>query len=199
MSTNIRGDQTRKTILDTAWTLISDKGADVSLGQIAKTCGITRQALYLHFGTRAGLLTAIVRRTDERLDIIRKLTESLECETPRDRVAKFADAWFDFVLEIYPVASDLIRLRAKDEDAAIAWSDRMSELKQITFALVKTLERDGVLAPHWRPRAGSEFVWTLISVQVWGLLTNDCGWPEEDARNHLKNQIIHSLIAHDQI
>ena len=45
-----RGDATRDQILDGAWELIAEHGADVSMAQIAKHTGLSRQAVYLHFG-----------------------------------------------------------------------------------------------------------------------------------------------------
>ena len=124
-----RIEKTREDILDAAWDLISVEGADVSVARIAKSAGISRQSVYDHFGTRGGMIFAMVRRIDERLSIKEELFAAFEKPDPRARLAITIDTWIDFVKEIYPVATDLIRLRATDQDVANAWEDRMSELK----------------------------------------------------------------------
>ena len=36
------------------------------MAEIAKAAGVSRQAVYLHFGTRGGMLMALVKRADRR-------------------------------------------------------------------------------------------------------------------------------------
>ncbi|MEJ2612245.1 MAG: helix-turn-helix domain containing protein [Candidatus Thiodiazotropha sp.] len=55
-------------LLDAAWDLINIEGTDASLARIAKAAGITRQSVYDHFGSRGGMIVAMVRRVDERLE-----------------------------------------------------------------------------------------------------------------------------------
>ncbi|MDG1826246.1 MAG: TetR/AcrR family transcriptional regulator, partial [Henriciella sp.] len=55
--------------MDSAWDLVAKEGADVSLATIAKAAGISRQSIYDHFGSRGGMLIALVRRADDRLSI----------------------------------------------------------------------------------------------------------------------------------
>ncbi|MBO6634502.1 MAG: TetR family transcriptional regulator, partial [Parvibaculum sp.] len=50
MSKNTKSERTRGEILDAAWTLIAERGASVSLGEVAAAAGITRQSVYVHFG-----------------------------------------------------------------------------------------------------------------------------------------------------
>lgn len=53
----IKGEQTRKTVLEAAIQLFGDHGYDgCSLGQIAKQAGVVQSALHYHFGTKDKLL-----------------------------------------------------------------------------------------------------------------------------------------------
>jgi AcrR family transcriptional regulator len=186
--------RTRTEILDRAWDLISARGAEVSLAEIARAAGISRQSVYDHFGSRGGLLLALVRRTDERLDIKARFDRAFEIADPVRRLETAVEVWIRFVQEIYPVASDLIRLRTTDEDASAAWEDRMSELKDWLETLTGSLERDGVLQAAWSAKEASDYLWASFSVQTWGLLTRDCGWPEEAAQDVLKRTICQTLL-----
>jgi AcrR family transcriptional regulator len=187
-------EQTRADILDAAWDLISVEGADASLARIAKAAGITRQSVYDHFGSRGGMIMAMVRRVDERLEIKERLFTAFQEPNPHTRVKKTIDVWTAFVQEIYSVASDLIRLRATDRDAASAWEDRMSELRQWLLELAKTLKREGALQPHWTAKSASEYLWSSFSVQIWGLFTEDCGWTNNQARAVLRRTIPQTLL-----
>jgi len=194
MSSQRRVQRTRTEILDRAWILISEQGADVSLDKIAKTAGVSRQSIYDHFGSRGGLILALVRRTDERLDIESSLFAAFELNDPQQRLKETIDVWIRFVQAIYPVATDLIRLRKTDEDASAAWEDRMSDLRTWLKVLTKSLQKDGALQPVWSAQTASEFLWASFSVQMWGLLTEECGWDAQDASNVLKRTLCQTLL-----
>lgn len=197
VSTNIRGDKTRAELLDAAWDLISEQGADVSVSKIAKAVGISRQTVYLHFGTRGGLLVALVRRADERFEIKEQFEAALHLENPSLRVAMTLKAWLGFVPKIYPVAKDLIRLQETDPEAAEAWADRMEELRDWLLELMSSIEKDGALKKGWSSDAASQFFWAQTSVHVWGLLKYDCGWDEEAIASHLGTMLTQSLLQAD--
>jgi len=186
--------RTRAEILDSAWDLISERGAEVSLAQIAGAAGISRQSVYDHFGSRGGLILALVRRADERLDIKARFDTAFETCAPVQRLEATIDVWISFVQEIYPVASDLIRLRSTDADASAAWEDRMSELRAWLLVLTGSLERDDALQPDWSAKQASDYLWASFSVQAWGLLTRDCGWSEDAALKILKRTICQALL-----
>ncbi|MBT3990005.1 MAG: helix-turn-helix transcriptional regulator [Rhodospirillaceae bacterium] len=74
--------KTRARILDAARKqLEACKGGEVRMTDIVKTAGISRQAVYLHFPTRAELLIA----TAQHLDEIENVDARLE---PRRTAAK---------------------------------------------------------------------------------------------------------------
>ena len=194
MSRSSRSDVTRSEILDAAWTLIREQGADVSLSEIARAASVTRQSVYLHFGTRGGLLLAMVRRTDERSGIIDRFGAVLDEPDPHQRFERFIAIWLAFVREIFPVAQDLIRLRDTDPDAASAWEDRMAALKGLIGRLIGSLQKDGALQPHWQQDEATGFLWASISVQMWGLLVRDCSWSDMDAERIISGQAARALL-----
>ncbi|MCB0952277.1 MAG: helix-turn-helix transcriptional regulator, partial [Microthrixaceae bacterium] len=77
MSTTVGyGDpETRNRILEAAWSLLAEHGAQIKLADVAARASVSRQALYLHFGDRAGLLVALVNHMDESLDLGESLVE----------------------------------------------------------------------------------------------------------------------------
>lgn len=194
MSRNSRGRKTRDDILDSAWDLISTKGAEVSVSQIATAVGMSRQTVYLHFGSRGGLLIALVRRADQRHEIKEAFDAALALPDPYARLTATLATWLDFVPTIYPVARDLIRLRDSDPEAAAAWDDRMTDLRSWLAVLTRSLNDDGALQDHWTPEAAAAHLWAHSSVQVWGLLTTECGWSPAQAAETITRTLCTDLM-----
>ena len=60
MATENAPSEVRTRILETAWRLIGERqDASVSLLEIAREAGVSRQTVYVNFGSRAGLLLAM--------------------------------------------------------------------------------------------------------------------------------------------
>ena len=164
------------------------------MARIAKAAGVSRQAVYLHFGTRGGMLMALVKRADQRFEIREGLFAAFGIADPAERLDASVGVWLDFVIRIQPVARDLIRLRETDPDAAGAWEDRMAELRSWLRVLVGSLDADGALAPGWTAQEATEYLWAASSVQMWGLLVRDCGWRDARAASALRTSIAKVLL-----
>lgn len=194
MSNSKRATRSRAEILDAAWDLIAARGAEVSLSEIAAAVGMTRQSIYVHFGSRGGLLVALVRRSDEREDIFAKFDRALALADPAERLDRYLKAWLVFVPKIYPVASDLIRLRATDEDAAAAWEDRMQDLWGCFRELAASLAKEGALAQGWTVPRAADHLWAACSVQAWGLLVKERGWSPAAASKTIRANAARVLL-----
>ena len=62
-----RGEATRRRILDAAIALICERGySGTSVDSVCKRAGVVKTALYWHFGSKAGLLAAIIGEITEQ-------------------------------------------------------------------------------------------------------------------------------------
>ena len=62
-------EQTRATLLATARVVFSERGyAETSMDDLTAQAGLTRGALYHHFGDKQGLLAAVVDEIDAEMD-----------------------------------------------------------------------------------------------------------------------------------
>lgn len=179
MSNLKKSDRTKVEILDASWDLIVESGAAVSLAEVAKAVGMTRQSIYVHFGSRSGLLLALVRRADVRFEIWENFERAMTNDTPRGRFDAVLRAWAQFVPKIRPVATDLIRLRSTDADADAAWVDRMTDLHSFFRRLVSDLQGEGELTEGWTVDDATDYLWAAVSMQTWNLLVMDRGWTDE--------------------
>ena len=173
------GSATRKKIVDAAWALLESGNAPgVRMSDIAKRAGVSRQALYLHFPTRADLLIATTRYLDEVKDVDALLAPSRNATTGKERLDAFVTAWGNYIPEIYGVGRALMAMMDHDAEARAAWMDRMQALREGCAAAVAALARDGDLAGDLDQEDATDMLWAALSVRVWEQLRHDCGWSQ---------------------
>ena len=171
--------QTREKIMKAAWRLLEDKpGTSVRMSDIAKAAGLSRQAVYLHFPSRAELLTQTARYMDEILNVDERLATSRTATSGLERLDAYIEAWSNYIHEIYGVVQAFLAMEATDEAAASAWADRMRAMREGCEAAVRALAADGRLKPALSPDKAADLLWTLLSVRNWEHLTRDCGWDQ---------------------
>ena len=101
--------ETRKNILETTWKLLESGGPSaVRMSDIAKSTGISRQAVYLHFPSRAELLIATTRYLDEVKDVDARLEASHSATSGLERLDAYIEAWGNYIPEVYGVARALV-------------------------------------------------------------------------------------------
>ena len=171
--------ETRTRILDATWRLLeAGRGQGVRMGDIAKSAGISRQAVYLHFPSRGELLVATTRHLDTVKDVDARLVASRTATNGPARLAAFIEAWGNYIPEVYGIAKALLAMKDTDAAANLAWTDRMAAVRDGCRAAVEALERDGLLAPDFTVARAIDLLWTLLSVANWEQLTLECGWPQ---------------------
>jgi len=172
--------ETRTRILQSALTLLESGGGNgVRMADIAKQAGISRQAVYLHFPTRAELLIATTLYVDEIKAIDDRLAKSRAAASGIARLDAYIDAWGNYIPEIYGILKALLAMKDSDDAAAAAWDGRMQAMREGCAAAIKALKDDGKLAAGLKPDQATDLLWTLLSVRNWEQLTIDCGWPQK--------------------
>ena len=148
------------------------------MSDIAKAVGISRQAIYLHFPKRADLLIASTRHLDEVMDADGRLAKSRSAKSGVERLDAYIDAWGNYIPEIYGVAKALLAMKDTDEEASMAWRDRMQAMREGCDAAVSHLKRDGNLTKTLTQKQAVDWLWTMLSVRNWEQLTVECGWTQ---------------------
>src|SRR5260221_9615298 len=159
-----RKDQndTRERLLDATWHLLErQRGQGVRLEDIAHAAGVSRQALYLHFASRADLFIATVRHVDAVLGAHERVARLCQqaCEPGQAvlGVKELVAFWGNYLPEIYGLAKALLALRDTDEAAAAAWADRMAEFYQECHFVGVQLGNNGGAAPQLERREAGGF------------------------------------------
>jgi len=185
----------RSRILVAAWDLMKSASvADVTLAAVAKRAGVSRQAVYLFFGSRGGLLTAVIRHHDLRSGIARKLRRAAQNLPPAEAVGTVIDLWFSYLPEIHPFAIALQAAAATDEEARQAWEDRMSAIRAIFQTVADRLENTAILVEGWSAGEAADFMWAQAHIATWQHLVVERGWTTEQASRRV-SEAIGSMIV----
>ncbi|MCK5041194.1 MAG: TetR/AcrR family transcriptional regulator [Sphingomonadales bacterium] len=186
---------TRTRILMASWKLLeASQGRGVLMTNIAAKAGISRQALYLHFKTRAELLIATTHYIDEVNGVEERLAASRKAKTGIERLELFIEAWGNYIPEIYGVAKALLAVLDTDEEATKAWDDRMQAVREGCFAAIKAIDNDGELSPNVSVDHATDILWMLLSVRNWEQLTQQCGWSQVNYITNMKRHA-HAVLV----
>ncbi len=161
-------NDTREKILTACWQLTeANLGKGVRMSDIAKTAGVSRQALYLHFENRADLLIATTRFIDEKQNITERLEPYRQAQTGRDKLRELVVFWANQMEIIQGMARALLALRATDSEANAAWQERMEALREEIRQTFDQIEREADLAPGWTVDSATNLLWSAMSFQGW--------------------------------
>jgi AcrR family transcriptional regulator len=152
-------------------------GQDVRMRDVAGAAGVSRQAVYDHFGSRADLMVATVRHGDEVLGLDGRLRHYRAATGGTERLEAFVEFWGNYVPEIHGIARALLAARETDEAVAAAWDDRMGVVYEACRDIVERLHRDETLAPGWSLEEAADVLWTMLSIRSWESLVLERGWP----------------------
>jgi AcrR family transcriptional regulator len=189
-------NETRIRILDTTWDLLETQpGRSLSMGEIAKASGVSRQALYLHFASRAELLIATTHYVDEVKGLDQRLQALESAESGEQMMRMCIQVWGSYIPEIYGVSKALMMSKDSDEAAAAAWSDIMGCLRDVCAQIVQVLDQEGRLSSDWSQKNATDFMWTMISIYIWEQLTKECGWSNEQYISHITQTLTSALLS----
>ena len=178
--------------------MISEKGAAISMGDVATAAGVSRQAVYLHFRSRGQLFLGLVHQMDEETQIRTHLATALEADDPVEALRGFLSVWLRFADAIQPVATVLLSTRTTDADAWMAWDDRMKDLRGGHLRAARRLASAGLLREGLDPRRAADLTWALTSVQVWEQLRKDRAWAARRGERELIDAVVGAVVAREK-
>jgi AcrR family transcriptional regulator len=187
---------TRTRLLDAARQLLEERGPDgVGMEEIAQAAGVSRQSVYLHFGSKTGLLLALVAHVDAQRDVneqIDRLWRLPDALTALEAVADLAAATNP---EVHRIALALDAARRWDTAFEPAWQDRTTHRLERYRRLARWLKRDGFLGAGWRIEHATDFIWSLTSVQTYDQLVVERGLSIEHYATLLRTSLRTTLTS----
>jgi AcrR family transcriptional regulator len=180
--------QTQRRILDAALRLFLDQGyTATTMNAIAGAAGVSVQTVYKAFGTKPALVKRLHDVTlagdDEPIAIADRpvMREVREQTDPRGLLMAYARVGRLLLERLGPLAQVLIAgARAGDPDLR-AYVDTVNGERLIGSGMAaRRLAELGGLREGLSVERAADAIWTLNSVEVWSLLTEERGWTGDE-------------------
>jgi AcrR family transcriptional regulator len=196
---NARSRRSRAALLDATRELITEGGFDaLTMAEVADRAGVSRRAVYLHFATRAELVTALFGRLGETEDIGASLQRVWGSP---DAVAALAE-WGRHLArthsKLLPVMLAAERARHADPDAATLWQAGQDRWLAGARRLADWLAREERLAPPWTPATAADMIWALMSPDLLTRLWHERHWPPRRIGDHLAALLTATFATHQE-
>jgi AcrR family transcriptional regulator len=189
--------ETRKRILDAAWALLEERGTGIRIADIADEAGVSRQAVYLHFGDRSSLFVALGDYVDVTFGRDRLRDHVFGARTGVESLRRWVQTMSWYTAKIDSV-SRILELAAESDDAlAAAWSDRMTGRRGHVRRISDRIAAEGRLADGWTADTAADLIFTVTLPGTWRVLTSVAGWSNERYARDITRLLERSLLARD--
>ncbi len=189
-------EKTRRALLDSTRELLeSSATTNAGLGRIAARAGYSRQAIYRHFGSRAGLLKAVLADIDERGGAEASVERVLAAGDATAVLEALVAWWAGYVGGFAGVARSVYAGRGTDAALAGAWEDRMNALMGVCRLIVDRCAAEGRLRAGLERPVAAEMLWGMLSIPLWDQLTVDRGWSEAEYRERVASIARRALLS----
>lgn len=186
---------TRDAILAATKSLVETTSfANLSLARVAASAGVSRQAVYLHFGSRTGLLLALVAWMDETGRFPALMAPVLKLDDPTEVLLGATEAAAIYNADVAAVSLALREARRSDEAAAAAWDDRIAVRIAGIRSAVVPVARSGGLRPGWTVDLATDMIFALISPTMYEDLVNDRQWSQRRYTDHIV-RLVRDMLA----
>lgn len=172
--------ETKEKLVSAGLVLFRRNGvAAVTLADVAKEAGFSRQTVYLNFGNRAGLLTEVARHNDLTSTHAKKLRETSQGPASVAALETFVKTWFRNLPEILDLALALDAAGNADATARAALNNRMDTLATMVGRIVQGLEKQERLNPRWKAKEATDWICLHLDPQVWNRWVVTRKWPPQ--------------------
>jgi AcrR family transcriptional regulator len=168
--------ETRDRLLDAAWERVA---GGLSVKDVAAAAGVSRQLVYFHYGSRAGLLAAMLRD--------RGALAADHAGPPREALERLLRDWCARLPELLPVTRALEAAAIAGDEGGEEWRAYMDELRAAVRAAVARVP----LATGWTVETAADWIWSRVQPSAYAHLVLERGWTP----NAFTYRTIGSLLA----
>ena len=189
-------NNSRAQILETALALITKRGdANVTMAEICKAAGVSRQAVYLNFADRADLMLALVQYVDERRGLASELEKLRNAPSGLAAVRELVSLQVRTNPDIWAIARAMDAVRRTDPEVEKSWQDRLNDRLQGCRQIIARLANEGVLRKGLRPAAAADILWSVTSLRAWEDLVLQRGWTAAQYEQRVYELLVATLTS----
>ena len=186
--------ETRRRILDAAWALLEERGGVIRIADIAAKAGVSRQAVYLHFGDRTSLFVALGDHIDVTFGRDRLRAEVFGAPTGVESLRRWVQTMSWYTAKIDSVSRILELAAESDEALAAAWKDRMTGRRGHVRRIADRIAAEGQLGDGWSAEEAADLIFTVTLPGPWRVMTSVAGWSEKRYTREITRLLERSLI-----
>jgi AcrR family transcriptional regulator len=187
--------ETRRRILQAAWDLLEKRGPMIRISDVAQAARVSRQAVYLHFGDRAGLFVALVDHIDLSLGSAQMRAHVYGAPTGVESLRRWIETMSWYTERIDVITYVLESAQYRDAGLGAAWRNRMDRRHDIIRTIVERVAAEGHLAEGWEIDTVVDLVYVVTMPGAWRELTRELGWTHEQYAKHLTGMVERSLLT----
>jgi AcrR family transcriptional regulator len=190
-------EQTRESLLRAAAEEVErDRWSQTSLEEVAGRAGVTKQTALRHFGSKQGLLDAVIGRTSSI--VVKERNEAPVGDIPgavRNLVRHY-ERYGDIAVRVLPYRDAVVRVMGSGHsNPLVRAADRGHEVHEQW--VMRTFEPQlANLAAHKRERRLAQLV-AICDVYVWKILRRDIGLEIPEVEDAIV-EMIERLVAPDE-
>jgi AcrR family transcriptional regulator len=171
--------QTRARIRAAARELFTEEGfAAATVASIARRAGVSSASIYATYGSKAGIVSAMVEEMEEAAGIGQRLAAVFAEPDPHRQLRLFVAAH----TALFAGGADVLRaaLRAAETPEVAALAERGdSNRRAVIERLVGRWAEAGALGPGLAPEDAAERVWLLTTTESFLSAVDRLGWSAE--------------------
>ena len=186
---------TRDRILRAAWELVPELGASLRLADVAARAQVSRQAVYLHFKDRSGLLLALVSWADETLQLGALAERVWKAPTGVAALELMVEVHAAYAPRIDAVAQVLEAHQQQDPALRAAWRDRMASRRAAHRQIIKRIHQEGALGKGWTVDTATDLFHAVTMPGPWRELTQERRWSQRQYAERMKQVLRGALVA----
>ena len=182
-------DDTRQRIITAARDLIENSGyPNISLDRIADAAGVSRQTIYVQFGSKLGVLTAMVEEID-RVGL-KELSDTLrEGTNPLQLLRSVIPLDFAYMQKNSKIFCRFRAQAVSDPDFRAVLDGRMAGRLNSIRGVLAWLHSEGKLNAGWTVDEAAEWLFTITGFHTYDEMVNLHGWTLE----HLNRRVLEAV------
>lgn len=189
--------ETRSRIIEAARKLLSQSGYHgASVDEIAEAAGVSRQTVYVQFGTKKGVLQALA----EHIEVESYGRDMVEGAQDSSNPGATIRNGIEDQLAFFAANADLLRTfkaqAAHDPDFRDVWEERRRERLGALRMMLEKLEVEGRLQAGWSIDDASDWLWSITNFERYDELVVERGWPVERLVERLR-EAVDTVILRD--
>jgi AcrR family transcriptional regulator len=173
----------RLAMIEAARQLFLERGfAAATMPEIARTAGMSVQAVYKVFGNKPALAKAVfdvaIAGDDAPVPMVERasLTRVRDAPDPRDKLRRYGEHLARVAPRHVPVQLVILEAAATDPDARAVWQELQDERLRGMEMFARSLQAEGHLRPGVTISEARDVLWTYNSAELFRLLVLERGW-----------------------